>query len=135
MWEVDIMIKDTFTLPEITFVGGESQTITMTLTNSSGEEYDFEGGNAQLAIVDFENKSAPSNFPKTSSISASTSGNYCVVTFSLVPSDTINISGKYIYQISIKDDDDNMYIPNRGIMYIIDNINKAFIPTPSQSNE
>lgn len=45
----------------------------------------------------------------------------------LEPSDTYELYGKFIYQISIRDVDGNVEIPQQGLMYVTNNINKSFI--------
>lgn len=43
------------------------------------------------------------------------------------PLDTVDLCGKYIYQITIKDINGNIEIPKQGILFITNNINKSFI--------
>jgi len=45
----------------------------------------------------------------------------------LDPLDTVDLCGKYIYQITIKDINGNIEIPKQGILFITNNINKSFI--------
>ena len=52
---------------------------------------------------------------------------YNVLYVELKPSDTLDLFGKYIYQITIKDADNNADIPQQGIIYIHNNINKSFL--------
>lgn len=48
-------------------------------------------------------------------------------TVTLSPIETVDLSGKYIYQIIIRDIDGDVEIPKQGILYITNNINKNFI--------
>ena len=50
-----------------------------------------------------------------------------VLTVTLAPTETVDLSGKYIYEIQIKDIDGDVEIPKQGILYITNNINKSFI--------
>lgn len=50
-----------------------------------------------------------------------------VLAVTLDPLDTVDLCGKYIYQITIKDINGNIEIPKQGILFIINNINKSFI--------
>ena len=50
-----------------------------------------------------------------------------VLTVSLPPSKTVDLFGKYIYQIIIRDIEGDVEIPKQGILYITNNINKNFI--------
>lgn len=50
-----------------------------------------------------------------------------VLAVTLDPLDTVDLCGKYIYQITIKDINGNIEIPKQGILFITNNINKSFI--------
>ena len=50
-----------------------------------------------------------------------------VATVDLLPTDTLGLYGKYIYQITIKDIDGEVEIPNQGIFYIFHNVNESFL--------
>ena len=50
-----------------------------------------------------------------------------ILTVVLDPSDTKDLRGKYIYQITIKDVADLAEIPGQGLLHITNNINKGFI--------
>jgi hypothetical protein len=50
-----------------------------------------------------------------------------VLTVTLLPTETVDLFGKYIYQIMIRDIDGDVEIPKQGILYITNNINKSFI--------
>ena len=50
-----------------------------------------------------------------------------VLGVTLDPLDTVDLCGKYIYQITIKDINGNIEIPKQGILFITNNINKSFI--------
>ena len=44
----------------------------------------------------------------------------------LDPIDTVNLFGKFVYQITIKDADGSVDIPSQGIINIVNNIDKDF---------
>ena len=50
-----------------------------------------------------------------------------ILSVDLTPKETYELSGKYIYQITIRDVNGNVEIPKQGLMYITNNINKSFI--------
>ena len=50
-----------------------------------------------------------------------------IATVDLLPNDTLGLYGKYIYQITIKDIDGEVEIPNQGIFNIFHNINESFL--------
>ena len=50
-----------------------------------------------------------------------------VLAVTLAPTETVDLAGKYIYEIQMRDIDGDVEIPKQGILYITNNINKAFI--------
>lgn len=116
-----------YSLPEWDFVGGETQKRTLTLQKENGRKYDLPGASAHLAVVDFVNSNSTPKISKDLSITSDGSGSYCEIIITLSPSDTVNLSGKHIYQITIKDASGNVSIPQKGIMHIANNIDKSFI--------
>lgn len=112
-------------LPDWEMVGGESQAKSFTLTQDNGVEYSLPGATAQLAVVPFVNTTSTPLLTKLVQVTASESGNYCEVEFSLSPADTISFAGKYIYQVTIKDAQGNTSAP-QGYLYVRANIDKAF---------
>lgn len=52
---------------------------------------------------------------------------YSQATVHLEPQETLDLSGKYIYQISIRNDEGDVEIPKQGILLITNNINKSFM--------
>lgn len=54
-----------------------------------------------------------------------TSDNVLMVT--LEPAETVDLCGKYIYQVIIKDMNGDTEIPKQGVLYITNNINKSFV--------
>jgi len=116
-----------YSLPEWNLVGGETQKRTFTLYHTEGgPTYDIPGATAEVAVVDFVNQNSQLKLCKEVSITVDKNGRYCEVLIDLQPSDTLNLHGKYIYQLTIKDVLGNVAAP-KGIMYITENIDKAFV--------
>ena len=115
-----------YALPEWDFVGGSSQDRIFTLMRESGLEYDLPGATASLAVVEFVNPKGVPLLTKQVPVALNQSGTCCDVAFSMSPADTIQMAGKYIYQITVKDINGNTSIPQRGYMYITENIDKTF---------
>lgn len=116
-------------LPTIEFVGGETQDLAFNIYFYRGKKpYSLSGCTANFSIVSFRNKTGEPIVSKemTSRFCHDGSCNN-VLTVTLSPTDTINLAGKYIYEIQIKDIDGDVEIPKQGILYITNNINKAFI--------
>ena len=110
-----------YVLPTIEFVGGETQELLFNMYFYQGKKpFSMVGCISSFSIVSFNNKNGSPILRKDS-----TSLN--VLSVELTPEETYKLSGKYIYQISIKDVSGNIEIPKQGLMYIINNINKGFI--------
>lgn len=118
-----------YTLPTIDFVGGETQDLAFHVYFYEGKKpFGLTGCTCSFSIVHFRNKQGTPILTKSmGSIfnEAGTAEN--VLTVTLEPTETVDLSGKYIYQISIKDIDGDVEIPKQGILYITNNINKNFI--------
>lgn len=118
-----------YTLPTIDFVGGETQDLLFNVYfYKNNQPFSLTGCTCNFAIVSFTNKTGvPILSKQMTSIfnDAGTSDN--VLTVTLQPTETVDLCGKYIYQIIIKDINGDAEIPKQGILYITNNINKAFI--------
>lgn len=116
-----------YTLPEWDFVGGETQKRMITLRKEGGDQYDLPGATAHFAIADFVNPGSTPLLAKDIQITEDADGRYCVVTIFLLPSETVDLFGKHVYQITVKDASGNVTIPQKGIMHIAYNIDRTFI--------
>ena len=109
-----------YVLPTIEFVGGETQELLFNMY--------FYQGKKPFSIVSFNNKNGSPILRKDMTVLENQDGTSLnVLSVELTPEETYKLSGKYIYQISIKDVSGNIEIPKQGLMYIINNINKGFI--------
>lgn len=112
-----------YALPTIDFVGGETQKLLFRLYHKTGKRpFDTEGCSCDFSIVSALNKTGEPIFSKQMEVGG---GN--VLQVKLLPEDTLTLSGRYIYQISIKDANGDTEIPKQGVLYITNNINKSFI--------
>lgn len=118
-----------YTLPTIDFVGGETQDLAFNVYfYKNNKPFSLTGCTSNFSIVSFNNKAGVPVLTKTMGANfneAGTSNN--VLTVTLEPTETVDLSGKYIYQITIRDIDGDVEIPKQGILYITNNINKSFI--------
>ena len=118
-----------YTLPTIDFVGGETQDLAFNVYFYKNKKpLSLTGCSCNFSIVSFTNKTG------SPILSKEMKGNFNdqvdvnnVLTVTLTSADTVDLSGKYIYQIIIRDIDGEVEIPNQGVMYITNNINKSFI--------
>ena len=86
------------------------------------------GCTANFAIVSFTNKMGKPILTKSMEDIFNDEGTINnVLTVTLEPRETMDLYGKYIYQIQIKDVSGNVEIPKQGILYITNNINRGFI--------
>ena len=121
------MQTKTYSLPEWNFVGGETQKRTFTLYETGADErYNLEGATAEIVVVDFVNHRSAPSLRKEVVIQMDSEENYCEAVVVLSPGDTLNLFGKFIYQITIKDSVGNV-AALKGVMRISENINKTFV--------
>lgn len=121
------MIKRVFNLPPLMFVGGETEPLKFYLKTESGGIFDAEGCTASFALIQYANHGGTALLTKEVSISADASGMMCYASVNLDPGDTVNLCGRYIYQLTIVCSNGITEIPGQGIIDIIHNINPSFI--------
>lgn len=128
LWERVIYMPcdyDPYALPTIDFVGGETQNLLFNVYSSGGKQpFNLSDCTASFAVVNFTNKTGK---PLLTKLMEADNKNTNVLRVRLLPSETMDLFGKYIYQITIKDSDGNVEIPKQGLLYITNNINKSFI--------
>lgn len=118
-----------YTLPTIDFVGGETQDLAFHVYFYKDKKpFSLTGCTCNFSIVSFTNKmGAPILTKPMGAIFNDDVSSDNVLTVTLSPTDTIDLFGKYIYQIIIRDIEGDIEIPKQGILYITNNINKSFI--------
>ena len=116
-----------YTLPDIDFVGGETQNFSFNVYfYANGSPFDVGGCTANFSIVSYNNKTGAPRVSKEMTVAQGADSTSNVLKVTLSPSDTVDLSGKFIYQITIRDAGGDVEIPKQGIMNIINNINKPF---------
>lgn len=125
------MLRDMnpYTLPTIEFVGGETQELLFNVYFYQNKKpFSMIGCTSNFSIVDFVNKRGTPILSKVMDVLENADGSALnIISVELEPLETYELSGKYIYQITIKDVNGNVEIPKQGLMYITNNINKSFI--------
>ena len=118
-----------YTLPTIDFVGGETQDLAFHIYFYRGKKpYGLSGCTANFSIVSFRNKTGSRILSKEMGVRFSDDGTINnILTVTLEPTETVDLSGKYIYEIQMRDIDGDIEIPKQGILFITNNINKNFI--------
>lgn len=124
-----MLIYKMYSLPEINFIGGSSEDLQFNLYSdeTNPEPFTLYGGKANFSIVNFINKNSTPVLSKQMEISLNDDQtSYNIVRVSLEPADTVDLSGKFVYQIILTDVDGNVDIPHQGIINIHTNINKTY---------
>ena len=124
------MRHDIYTLPQITMVGGQSETIRWRLFDKNGVPYDASGlDNMHFALMDYSNQSGtePTLTEDVFVEQDSESGVSNVLVVVLKPSNTVDLFGKYIYQLTLVNGIDEVQIPDQGIIFIAHNIDSSFL--------
>lgn len=115
-----------YTLPQVEFVGGSTQDFAFQcLQHRTGRPLDMSGSRADFSIIEYLNKHGDPLVSKIMEV-REVGGVNSQLFVSIPPEDTVDLWGKYIYQISIRNADGVMEIPNQGILYITNNIHKDF---------
>lgn len=116
-----------YTLPEISFVGGETQEFNFHLKNHEGDPFDASGASVDFAICNYSNKTGSPLLSYTPTLLADENGVASVIILTIPKEDTATLAGKFIYQITIVDVSGNSEIPNQGIMNIAKNIHQEYV--------
>lgn len=121
------MQEKVYKLPEISFVGGETRKLLFRLLTEGGYIFEASGSSATFSVVGSTNRTGAPLISKAMDIRADENGIESVLTVTLLPAETVNLFGKYIYQISIMDKSGEIEIPSQGVLCITNNIDKNFI--------
>lgn len=123
------MRHDIYSMPEIVFVSGQSNTLRWRLFTVKNVPFNAEGCTGNFSIVDYSDKTGDPLISKPLKffIGDDENGVKNVAVVDLIPKDTLGLAGKYIYQITIKDIDGEVEIPNQGFLLISHNINESFL--------
>lgn len=127
------MLNKMYSLPELCFVGGSSENLEFNLyyDKSNPRPFNIYGGRADFSITSLISKNGCPLFSKSMQIlqgDTHTPEDMCynVVRVSLLPEDTVDLFGKYVYQVTLMDVNGNIDV-YQGIISIHRNINKTFI--------
>lgn len=124
-------ISDPYILPTIEFVGGSTQEqIFAFFSKSTKKPFDISFCTADFSIINYVNKNGcplVSKDMKVDTMVDSGEEIQNVLRVVLDPEDTVNLVGKYIYQITIKDISRKVEIPGQGIILIRKNIHPRYI--------
>ena len=116
-----------YTLPQDRFVAGQTCKYIWRLFRESGQPFNANGCEGSFALIDYSHKDEEPILVKPVDLLLGDEEFVNIASLELKPEDTINLDGKYIYQLSIKDPEGNLEIPNQGLLYISNNIHKSFV--------
>lgn len=119
------VVPEVYTLPSIEFVGGGVQKLLFHVYKSDNKTpLDVSGGTCNFAVRRFETMSDTPILSRTITL-PSTAGNLIAITLSAT--DTLDWSGRYVYQMSYRDSSGVDEPPSQGLLYVTNNINKEFV--------
>lgn len=121
------MINQVFTLPPMSFIGGSTQTFAINFKTESGALFDAAGCNASFSVLHYSGRNGHPVITKDVQIQMGEDGTLCRGIVGFLPEDTMNLRGRFIYQISVKAPNGEIEIPGQGIMNIQQNIHPQFI--------
>ena len=121
-------LESPYKLPTVSFVGGSTQELAFhTYFENNGRPLSMSGCVGYFSIVEYLDRSLPL-LSKTMTITESpVDATDNILRVELEPSDTIDMVGKFIYQVTIKGDHGDVDIPYQGILYVTQNIDKTII--------
>ena len=115
-----------YSLPTIDFVGGSTQELVFhTFFSQNKKPFDLSSCTASFALINFVNKNGSPLIAKPMEVSKSEDGDGTVTNVLrvvLLPEETVDLVGKFIYQITIQDISGEIEIPDQGIIRIANNI-------------
>lgn len=117
------------TLPTIEFVGGETQELVFNVYfHTKDKPFGMAGATANFAIVSNLNKMGAPILTKPMTTGYNQEGTVLnVLRVTITASESVNLCGKYIYQITLRDMSGETEIPKQGALFIANNINKSAI--------
>lgn len=118
-----------YKLPEINFVGGDTQELRFNLKEPDGSYYNADHiSNVDFSVCNYSLKTGEPLFSLTPTQVSDAEDAYPHAYKVVIPaSATKELCGKYIYQITFMDDTNKVEIPSQGIMNITRNIHQDFI--------
>ena len=121
-----MLMEPIYNLPKIQFVGGETQDFCFHLKTLSGANYITDGYNVVFSVREWGDREEDPVLVKETVVKLDDAGTASVIELRIEKEDTIDLDGRYIYQIMIFGDDDLCEIPGQGIFEILKNIHPGY---------
>lgn len=123
-----------YKLCDLSFIGGESQELNLKLFNSDNRQIDASNVISEFALSPYGHSIENPIFTTNGIVISSESSSFTpYLRIILKPEDTVYFSGKYIYQISLKDIFGNVELYH-GLLTIENNNSKDFVIVTKLSN-
>lgn len=116
---------DGMSLPAYHMIAGESKQFTIPIYDSYDRQIDATGMTARFAICGYVNPNMEPFVIKQCNVTPCENG-VAVLSTSIDPDDTVNLTGKFLYQITAKDASGDFGVM-RGALYIHPNGDKSAI--------
>lgn len=118
-----------YNLPTLSFVGGSTQQFAFhTYFEENGRPLSLKGCICKFSVIESMNRTGIPVFTKNMNIVVDPDNETDnILTVELLPAETMNLFGKYVYQITIKGPEGDVDIPGQGLLYVNGNIDKALI--------
>lgn len=113
-----------YQLPTIDLVGGTDRTLRFHARYYKGNRpFDLTGAKCQFSVVNFTARKGDPVISKLMDVELDeASGVHNILTVDLTKADTLNLFGKFAYQITIVDSTGATEIPQQGVLNIFKNI-------------
>ena len=105
MWRMrtaEVITMSNFALPEISIVGGDHTYLDFEIFEPEGDAVDVSTMSASFAVIDYTNKFGSPQFTLKASVIEGDDGRP-LFRISLLSELTLNLFGKFIYQLAVKD--------------------------------
>lgn len=113
-----------YKLPELILVGGETQDLLITIIREDGIIIDAAKTTSELSVSHYNMVNTSPLFTIKGSFFAEGADN--LVSFRIEPKQTVQLSGQFLYQISLITEDKEVE-SYQGLLTILNNISKEFV--------
>lgn len=133
-----------YQFPTIEFIGGETSTFIWNLWSltpnekpNQQEPFNASGCTVTFSLINFSDRFldfAPPILSKKCELRENTDGLLCIAVTNLASLDTVDLEGKFIYQLTINSPSGEAEVPGQGIFYINGNIDRALVKGSATSS-
>ena len=107
-----ITLDNSFKLPTIKFIAGETMQLAFNVFDEETlSGYDFSSYSATFSVANYVSR-------EETVISAGMAVSHNTLSVTLSHAQTLPLSGKYVYQITINNGSTSYEVPGQGIMYV-----------------